>query len=220
MNEQTYLPIDSMSEVLTTIYKLNSKLSKKGTIGGGMEGNSGNFPPQTNDFVKYARLPEVINILEIGFNAGHSAATFLSASSKVKVTSFDIGIHDYLKIGKKFIDRKFPNRHTLILGNSLETIPQYYKNNPEMKFDLLFIDGNHEYDFAIGDLNNCKLLAHKNSYVILDDTTYEERGQKMVRWTIGPTMAFKKMVSDNIIKQLDIRVYNRISGISVGKYIL
>ena len=101
MNEQTYLPIDSMGEVLTTIYKLNSKLSKKGTIGGGMEGNSGNFPPQTNDFVKYARLPEVINILEIGFNAGHSAATFLSASSKVKVTSFDIGIHDYLKIGKK-----------------------------------------------------------------------------------------------------------------------
>ena len=145
---------------------------------------------------------------------------FCQQVAKLKCASFDIGIHDYLKIGKKFIDHKFPNRHTLILGNSLETIPQYYKNHPEIKFDLLFIDGNHEYDFAIGDLNNCKLLAHKNSYVILDDTTYEERGQKMVRWTIGPTLAFKKMVSDNIIKQLDIRVYNRISGISVGKYIL
>lgn len=218
MNNQKYIPIESLDKVLRTIYKLNIKLSSKGTIGGGMEGNSGNFPLQTNDFVRYAQLPEVVNILEIGFNAGHSAATFLSASSKVKVTSFDIGIHDYLKTGKKFIDRKFPNRHTLILGNSLETIPQFHKDNPTMKFDLLFIDGNHEYEFAIGDLNNCKLLAHKKSYVILDDTTYVEKGQRVMRWTEGPTLAFKKMVSDGDIKETEIRVYSRFSGMSVGIY--
>lgn len=176
------------------------------------------MPAQSNDFVRYARIPEIINILEIGFNAGHSAITFLSASKKVNVVSFDIGIHNYLMIGKKFIDRKFPNRHRLIIGNSLETIPQFYKDNPHFKFDLLFIDGNHEYEFAINDLLNCKLLAHKKSVVILDDTTYVEYGQKVTVWTEGPTNAFKKMVSDGEIEQTDIRVYNRISGMSIGTY--
>lgn len=218
MNNQNYIPVKSMNKVLRNIYKLNWKLSINKNASS-LEGNSGNFPAQTNDFVRYARMPEIIHILEIGFNAGHSAVTFLSASKKVNVVSFDLSIHKYLKIGKKFIDRKFPNRHKLIIGNSLETIPQFYKDNPNFKFDLLFIDGNHEYDFAIGDLLNCKLLAHKNSLVILDDTTYVKHGQKMTRWTEGPTLAFKKMVEDGEIEQISIRVYNKIAGISVGKYI-
>lgn len=219
MNNQEYISVKSMKKVLRNIYKLNWKLLINENFVNEMEGNSGNFPAQTNDFVKYARMPEIIHILEIGFNGGHSAVTFLSASKKVNVVSFDIGIHDYLKIGKKFIDRKFPNRHKLIIGSSLDTIPQFYKDNPNFKFDLLFIDGNHEYDYALGDMINCKLLAHKNSLVILDDTTYIELGQKMTRWTEGPTLAFKKMLADSEIEKINIRVYNKIVGMSVGKYL-
>ena len=119
----------------------------------------------------------------------------------------------------KLIDYKFPHRHRLIIGNSLDTIPQFHKDNPNFKFDLLFIDGGHEYDVAIGDLINCKNVAHKNSLVILDDTTYIERGQKVTSWTEGPTLAFKKMLSDGEIKQTNIHVYNKITGMSVGKYV-
>ena len=92
--------------ILRNIYKLNWKLVVSGAFSAGLEGNSGNFPSQTNDLVKYLKDPNIINILEIGFNAGHSAVTFLSVNKKVIVTSFDIGIHDYIKIGKKFIDKK------------------------------------------------------------------------------------------------------------------
>ena len=67
-------------------------------------------------------------------------------------------------------------------------------------------------------MQNCKLLAHKDSIVILDDTTYVEKGQRMVSWTEGPTLAFKKMIELQEIKELDIHVYNRHAGMSVGRY--
>ena len=219
MNNQNLISVKSMKKVLRNIYRLNWKLFDSMEDSEDMEGHSGNFPAQTNDFVMYARLPGTINILEIGFNAGHSAITFLSANKNAHVVSFDIGIHSYGEIGKKLIDRKFPNRHRLIIGNSLETIPQFHKDNPNFKFDLLFIDGGHEYEVSIGDMINCKSVAHKNSLVILDDTTYIESGQKVTCWTEGPTLAFKKMVSDGEIEQTNIHVYNKIAGMSVGRYV-
>jgi predicted O-methyltransferase YrrM len=39
----------------------------------------------------------ITNIMEIGFNAGHSAETFLSSNKNINLTSFDIGEKDYLK---------------------------------------------------------------------------------------------------------------------------
>ncbi len=63
-------------------------------------------------------------ILEIGFHAGHSAMTFLSNTDiDATVTSIDIGFHvDYLPTAKIFIDRMFPGRHTLVLGDSREIL--------------------------------------------------------------------------------------------------
>ena len=45
-------------------------------------------------------------ILEIGFNAGHSAEVFLKVNSNVRVTSFDIGHGEQLDFGKNYIDIK------------------------------------------------------------------------------------------------------------------
>ena len=87
-------------------------------------------------------------------------------NKNIELVSFDIGRHHYTNLGKEFIDNKYPNRHTLILGNSLETIPKY-KNT---FFDLIFIDGGHSYDVAKKDILNCKRLSHKETIVIMDDT--------------------------------------------------
>ena len=63
--------------------------------------------------------------MEIGFNAGHSAELFLSNNKNINVLSFDIGGHQYVKYGKEFIDNKYPNRHALILGDSVQTVPSF-----------------------------------------------------------------------------------------------
>ena len=57
-------------------------------------------------------------ILEIGFNAGHSAVTFLSTRSDIHVTSLDLGQHECVKIAKKYVDSSFEGRHRLLLGDS------------------------------------------------------------------------------------------------------
>ena len=64
------------------------------------------------------------NILEIGFNAGHSSCLFLEFNKNCNVLSFDIGLHDYFKVGIEYIREKFNSRNYLfIIGNSNITVP-------------------------------------------------------------------------------------------------
>jgi len=153
------------------------------------------------------------NILEIGFNAGHSANLFLNTNTKCNVLSFDIGEHDYVKIGKKYIDNKYPDRHILISGDSTKTIPKYEMN---IKYDLIFIDGGHSYDVAKSDLLNCKRFAHKDTIVIMDDTIYSNGCER--EWTVGPTKAWMEGIKENIITEISHNDFEIGRGMSWGKY--
>lgn len=155
------------------------------------------------------------NILEIGFNAGHSADTFLTYNSGCNVVSFDIGEHSYVKTAKEYIDKNYPNRHTLILGDSTKVIPQY---KTDIKFDLIFIDGGHLYEVARADLINCKRLAHKDTIVIMDDTIYRKDWE--VEWTKGPTKVWQESLKNNLVAEIDHRDFELGRGMSWGKYIL
>lgn len=165
---------------------------------------------QNNSFTK--------KILEIGFNAGFSAELFLKNTNSY-VYSFDIGSHfnSYLKYGKMYINYKFPNRHTLVFGNSTETIPMFIKNNSDTKFDIIFIDGGHDYEIAIADLINCKNLSHNNTILIMDDIVKEEN--MSAGYTIGPTKAWNECISNNIITETDYIFFCKGRGMTVGKYI-
>ena len=115
-----------------------------------------------------------INIMEIGFNAGHSSDIFLKYNRDSNVTSFDLGEHNYIQKAKEYIDSKYPNRHLLIIGDSRISVPTFTKFNKDVKFDIIFIDGGHDYEIAKADFDNCLKLAHKDTIVILDDTMFEQ----------------------------------------------
>lgn len=125
---------------------------------------------QTEFFSAFlAENPSIRSIAEIGFNAGHSSEHFLCCHPEISVTSFDIMIHSYSKVGKEYMDLKYPTRHTLIEGDSQITVLQFANDHPHVVFDLIFIDGNHALQPALHDIRNMKQLAGPHTLLIVDD---------------------------------------------------
>lgn len=180
------------------------------------EGYSQQISEQVNDLVKLTQ--NSVQVMEIGFNAGHSADVFLKNNSSMALTSFDLGIHDYVLHAKEYIDTTYPNRHTLLLGDSTVTVPKYISENPDKRFDVIFIDGGHEYEVATADLNNCMKMAHKDTIVILDDTIFNKELEQ--DYSKGPTQAWLDFVSDGKITEIQRAYYHSGRGMAWGKYVV
>jgi predicted O-methyltransferase YrrM len=107
------------------------------------------------------------NIMEIGFNAGHSALIYLLANDTSKIQFFDLKYHDYAQPCFEYLDKEFPGRMSIVWGDSKETIPKF---TTDIKYDLVHIDGGHTVEGALLDILNCKTLTNTDSIVIFDDT--------------------------------------------------
>ncbi len=138
-------------------------------------------------------------VLEIGFNAGLSAAGFLSARPDVTVVSIDIGFHPYVLQAKKWIDTTFPNRHVLIIGDSLTAVPRVREMFTSYSPDLIFIDGGHDAPYPIGDLTNCLALARPDTWLIMDD---------VVPWMVDILEPLNDLIKAHKIHIFDKQNYN------------
>lgn len=156
-----------------------------------IEGSSGEHLITHNKILQdFKEEPKYI--MEIGFNSGVSAINFLNSTKNTIVVSFDIMLHNYCWYSKMFIDNKYPGRHILIAGDSTIQV-KIIAPLLGFKFDLIFIDGDHNYNSAYKDIINCKEVAHKNTMVILDNVAPH------TGCGIGPYLAMNHAIKDGII---------------------
>lgn len=153
---------------------------------------------QSHSLYYLTRSP-VRTVMEIGFNTGHSSETFLQHPT-TRVTSFDIGIHQYMSTAKQYIDRTYPGRHTLILGDSTQTVPVYIKEHPNTTFDLIYIDGGHDEHIVREDLQNALRLSHEKTLLVIDDVVYHK--DWVVSYTMGPTTVWREYIENHRIREL------------------
>jgi predicted O-methyltransferase YrrM len=85
-------------------------------------------------------------------------------------------------------------------------------------WNAIYIDGNHDYEFAKADMENCFHLAHKDSIVIIDDTMYTHGWEEGS--TRGPTRTWTEHLQQNKIIELGKKDYCYGRGMSWGKYVL
>jgi predicted O-methyltransferase YrrM len=119
---------------------------------------------QTNTHIK--------NILETGFNLGYSSATMMEARPDIRIVSSDIFWFDYTRKAKLLLDIAYPGRHTLLAGNSVNTLPTFFTQFDYMP-DFVFIDGGHESPVPYIDLYNILKHVKPGTPVMVDDYCLE-----------------------------------------------
>ena len=107
-------------------------------------------------------IVEPNDILELGFNAGHSATLWLEHSD-ADLVSVDIGRHYYTTDCAKAVSEKYGNRFLYIEIDSRTT----YDNVRDTEFELIFIDASHEFNDVLIDLITG--LRLNIPYFLMDD---------------------------------------------------
>jgi len=130
------------------------------------------------------------NIVEIGFNAGHSAYMWLhnSANMDTHLTSIDIGRHNYTREGVTLIKKEYNDRFNYIECDSLEAglyLQKYIIVNDQLtnniiNYKLFSIDGSHDRLHIINDIQLA--YFYNTKYILLDDYSgiVREITQKMI----------------------------------------
>jgi predicted O-methyltransferase YrrM len=118
--------------------------------------------------------------LEIGVRRGRSVCTVVRGCPNVGVLAFDMWVPGYAGMenpGPEFVKSEIKKHgHTgeiyFINGNSHQTIPAFFRQNPQAAFDMITVDGDHSEEGALDDLKN--LIPHLSvgGILVFDDIAH------------------------------------------------
>ena len=132
-------------------------------------------------YMRVAASPAVRHVCEVGFNAGHSTALWLSVNPTVTVETFDLfgeakglafsqrlaaKMTGFMTPNLRLLQRLFPGRLTAHRGDSLQTVPAASLVRP---CDLVHVDGRHSYGNVMEDAMNLMRKSHPSALYLFDD---------------------------------------------------
>lgn len=127
------------------------------------------YIPFADEYLKFFNKPSV---LEVGIEYGITTFSMLnrleSNPNPFSYIGIDIFIQPTVRETLKYMGLNFENNHIAFYEkNSLDLLPAMIDS--KFNFDLVFLDGDHNYYTVEKELNYLKSLIHKNSIIICDD---------------------------------------------------
>ena len=176
-----------------------------------IEGRSGQIKDQIKRHRELALLRRAKTICETGFNAGHSAASWLKNSNPEAVYyGFDAGrmFHRYPEENAKLLNRlvgkdaRGEDRVRVTFGDSAKTLPMFVKRNRhKVLCDLVHVDGEHFGDVPKADLWGMFQLSNRNALLIMDDL------HCTATWCKKPIEEWERAKSEGWVKESGCRRY-------------
>lgn len=122
------------------------------------------------------------HLLEVGVDRGVSfltLATFLARTRpEFLAIGVDVLVQDQVNIMLQNLDLQPRQLAYLIGGNSLQVLPQMAAQG--MKFDVVLLDGDHNYHTVSQEMQSLERLVHDHSIVVIDD--YDGRWSDRDLW--------------------------------------
>tara|TARA_B100001093_G_scaffold485513_1_gene519964 strand:+ start:34765 stop:35481 length:717 start_codon:yes stop_codon:yes gene_type:complete len=123
------------------------------------------------------RKNEFNSVLEIGFGRGYATMCMAKAMCDHgidgKITTVDPNLNeDFLKQLAQIFPQEWFQKIEFIKSTS----EKFYTDNPDKKFDFVYIDGDHRYDAVKSDWEYAK--SNFNKKVLFDDYIFGDRQQK------------------------------------------
>lgn len=154
-------------------------------------------PPQVAFYQQLARRAGIRTVCEIGFNAGHSAAVWLTASPTLHVYSFDLMDTSMGLAAVDYLQRRFAGRLTAFGGDSLVEV----KKARLPPCDLIHVDGKHDYEHVIQDTLNMRRHAAPAAIFLFDDVC-DTKDCSLTKniYAGGPALAVCDLVGSGLLR--------------------
>lgn len=127
-----------------------------------------------------AKSKGVITILEIGVDRGQTTLPLLHnlVTNGVEFISMGVDIRQDWNFSNQLdhmdgVRPNFPHvenpNYYYFIKNSLDWLPEFVENNPTFKFDVILLDGDHNYQTVSKELEYFDQLSFPHTLCVLDD---------------------------------------------------
>lgn len=127
-------------------------------------------------------MPHPPSILEVGVDRGVSFLTLVTYMARFKpeflAIGIDILVQDQVNIMLHYMDLQSKQSAYILSGNSLDILPKMVDQG--MKFDVVLLDGDHNYHTVSTELRSLERMVHPHSVIIVDD--YDGRWSDRDLW--------------------------------------
>jgi hypothetical protein len=117
---------------------------------------------------------QIKNICEVGVMAAGSSVFMIAIATEAHWWGFDLrdtAWGDRTEIATNLLEKLSPGRTTMTWGSSVRTLPAFAKSNPEVRCDLVLVDGSKNKLLRKADVLALRAISHANTLVFLDEVS-------------------------------------------------